>query len=51
MEYNPLEANADGIRQWQATDPTLTKVRDEAWEDRSDVRVGFYCHDGLLYRK
>jgi len=30
MECNPLEANADDIRQWQATDPTLAKVRDDA---------------------
>jgi len=25
-EYNSMEANADDIRQWQATDPTLTKA-------------------------
>ena len=50
-EHSPLEANADDIRQWQTTDPTLTRVRDEAGEEESDVRVGFYYHDGLLYRK
>ena len=50
-EHSPLEANADDIRQWQTTDPTLTRVRDEAGEEGSDVRVGFYYHDGLLYRK
>ena len=31
-EYNSLEANADDIRQWQATDPTMTKARDKAGE-------------------
>ena len=50
-EHSSLEANADEIRQWQTTDPTLTRVRDEAGEEGSDVRVGFYYHDGLLYRK
>jgi len=41
----------DDIRQCQATDPTLTNVRNEAGEEESNVRVGFYYHDGLLYRK
>ena len=49
--HSPLEANADDIRQWQTTDPTLNRVRDEAGEEGSAVRVGFYYHDGLLYRK
>jgi len=49
---NPLKASADDIRQWQATDPALTKAWDEAGEVGSDVRVGFYYEDGrLLYRK
>ena len=39
------------MRQWQATDPTLAKARDGAKEEESDDRVGFYYHDGLLYRK
>jgi len=29
----------------------LTKVRNEAGEEGSNIRVGFYYHDGLLYRK
>ena len=51
QELNPLEANADNMRQWQATDPTLAKARDEAKEEESDDRVGFYYQNGLLYRK
>ena len=50
-ELNPLEANADNMRQWQAADPTLAKARDGAKEEESDDRVGFYYHNGLLYRK
>ena len=51
QELSPLEANADDIRQWQAIDPTLAKARDEAREEESDDRVGFYYSNGLLYRK
>ena len=50
---NPLQANVDNIRQWQAMDPTLAKARDKAGNEKSegDIRVGFYYSDGLLYRK
>ena len=51
QELNPLEANADTMRQWQATDPTLAKACDMAKNDESDDRVGFYYNSGLLYRK
>ena len=52
-ELNPLDANVDDIRQWQAMDPTLAKACDEAGNEESegDIRVGFYYSDGLLYRK
>ena len=52
-ELNPLDANVDDIRQWQAMDPTLAKAHDEAENEESegDIQVGFYCSDGLLYRK
>ena len=50
---NPLEANVDDIKLWQAADPTLAKAREEAGNEESekDIRVGFYYSDGLLYRK
>ena len=51
QDLNPLEANADTMRQWQATDPTLAKARDGAKEEENDDRVGFYNQNGLLYRK
>ena len=51
QELNPLEANADMMRQWQATNPTLAKACDMAKNDESDDRVGFYYNNGLLYRK
>ena len=49
---NPLEANVEDIKQWQAMDPTLAKAREEAANEGSegDIRVGFYYSDGLLYR-
>ena len=50
-EFNPLKANADNMRKWQATDPTLAKAHDGAKEKESDDRVGFYYHNGLLYQK
>ena len=51
QEPNPLEANADTMRQWQATDPTLAKAQDGAKDEENDVRVGFYYNNGLLHRK
>ena len=51
QDLNPLEANADTMRQWQATDPTLAKACDGAKEEENDDRVGFYYQNGLLYRK
>ena len=51
QELNLLEANADNMRQWQATDPTLAKARDGVKEEESDDRVGFYYQNGLLYWK
>ena len=50
---NPLEANVDDIKLWQAADPTLAKAREEAVNEESekDIRVGFYYSDGVLYRK
>ena len=50
---NPLEANVDDIKLWQAADLTLAKAREEAGNEESekDIRVGFYYSDGLLYRK
>ena len=51
QDLNPQEANADTMRQWQATDPTLAKTRDRAKEEENDDRVGFYYQNGLLYRK
>ena len=49
---NPLEANAEDIKQWQAMDPTLAKAREKAVNEGSegDIRVGFYYSDGLFYR-
>ena len=35
-ELNPLEANVDDIRQWQAMDPTLATARDEAGNEESE---------------
>ena len=50
---NPLEANVDDIKLWQAADPTLAKARKEAVNEESEkeIRVGFYYSDGMLYRK
>ena len=45
---DPLGASADDIKQWQATDP---KARDEAEEEETEDRVGFYYNNGLLYRR
>ena len=52
-ELNPLEANVDDIRQWQAMEPTLAKACDKAGneEPEGDIEVGFYYSDGLLYWK
>ena len=47
QELDPLEANADNMRQWH---PILAKARDGA-RKKSDDRVGFYYHNGLLYQK
>lgn len=40
---NPLEANVDNMRQWQAMDPTLAKAHEEAVNEGSegDIQVGF----------
>ena len=39
------------MRQWQASDPMLAKACNGAKEEESDERVGFYYHNGFLYRK
>ena len=51
QECKVLEATAEDIRRWQAQDPTLQKVREEAGDAGSDLQVGFYYEDGLLHRK
>ena len=48
-ESNPLQASVDEIKQWQAMDPTLAKPREAAENEESEVRVGFYYQNGLLY--
>ena len=47
---NPLEANVDDIKLWQAADP---KAHEEAVNEEAekDIRVGFYYSDGVLYWK
>ena len=36
MPQEALEANVDGIRQWEAMDPTLAKACDEAGNEESE---------------
>ena len=36
QELNPLEANVNGIKQWQAMDPTLVKACDAAGNEESE---------------